>query len=110
LSGAAIRGDFSAGTKAINSAGNMRLGNATFQASATILVASANDFGGDCGNCLSLALFGDSAAVAKEDIFGFLAICWDCDAVRFLRERLLLSGSESSQSDWWIYGCNGIRV
>jgi hypothetical protein len=80
-----IRGDFSAGTKPINSTGIPRLGNMTFQASTTIIVASSNYFGGGCGNGLLLALSGDSLAVATEDdlavlVCGAEAIC-DCVAL-----------------------------
>jgi hypothetical protein len=82
----------------MNSTGNLRLGNAIFQASTTIWVASSNDFG---GGGLLLALCVSSSAVDTEDGLAFFLAygaeaIWDCAAVR-LRERLLLSGL--SQSD-----------
>jgi hypothetical protein len=56
----------------INLEGKRRLGNVTFQASTTIMLASLIDFGGDDGNGLLLVVCGDTA-LATEDILDFFA-------------------------------------
>jgi hypothetical protein len=64
LCGAATSGDFLERNTPINLTGNLRLGNATFQASQPIWLASSNDSGG--GNDDGLFL-GDSADMGIDD-------------------------------------------
>jgi hypothetical protein len=84
-------------TNEIDRESDRLVGNAIFQASTTIWVASSNDFG---GGGLLLALCVSSSAVDTEDGLAFFlaygaGAIWDCAAVR-LRERLLLSGLPQS--------------